>query len=239
MTNFKLNGILWNCNGGSKETKMLIHELIRSLKLDICFLTETHAIKKFKPKKWKEINVPDKYAGITIIYNKKTIKINTTRKNPRVIQGHMTMSNLTWKFTVLYAASSSKNCDLSWWRDLELDKQDFIAGDFNIVLDPKRDSVSGLSRSTHGIRDYLLKCLNDHDDVAVANNNLDMTFYQCKRPCSRLDRLYIRKKSIHLNYNLLSNPKGNDHMILTFSHYSKISHHWSFKNYLFNHPKIR
>src|SRR3990167_2255339 len=230
-----LNFLLWNCNGSSQKKKNLIRYIITKFNLNICFLVETHDNKNYAPRDWREISNPSKNAGVTIIYDPNTLKVEYKNEN-RYISGIIKNKQQQLKFILLYAESSSKNKDTNWWKQMNMDQYYMILGDFNIVLDEKRDTISGSGRSYRGSRKVVQEELANFTDLAVHVKNLEMTYYHESKPCSRLDRIYLKPHFLNFAYGILNNPNYNDHSLIIVTH-KKSQRSWMFKNYLFPHRK--
>jgi hypothetical protein len=205
------------------------------------FLVETHNATHFAPSRgWNEINISHPHKGLTILY-KKAIELRILASKSRHIAFEAFLND-RWVSCLFLYGHAGKKPDATWWNNLSLPKYDIILGDFNLVLDPKRDRATNKDTCPKPVRSFLVSALSGHTDIAIHKNCLDMTLLRGGHPISRIDRIYIKNSWAHLvhKYNIIGAVSQHDHCII----YSNIIFNrphpqsWKFRNHIFNHQKF-
>ena len=231
-----LNFSLWNINGYSKEKKQVIFACAESLKLNLIVLLETHNNTEFGfSSNWDKIVIPSKHKGIAILF-KHALKIKIRVCKSRYIAFEATINDRIYSFLFVYGGHSKKHKSSSWWEKLDLSSFDFVAGDFNLVLE-NADRCSGTETAPLATRTFIADQLSDFDDLGLPARKF--TYYIKGIPISRIDRIYIRKCFSHFLEKFEVLGTGRDHALLVcrlrFAKSNAKS--WKFRSHIFDHKK--
>lgn len=231
----KLKFLIWNINGLNHKKIMKIQSYMKLINIDIFILIESH--KNATKYNWNNWNVfyldsnKEKTKGFYILWKKK-LKLEIKEINSRALSLSTTIiskeNNHTYlNILILYAHANTKKERLTWWENLNIQQYNIIMGDFNLVLDKERDRINTTSNSKTSVKvlNYLKEVLNeDYHDIAILKDNLQMTYYHLNKPCSRLDRIYVKKEICEIvqDYNVIHNSiKDHQPLLLKLSGKSK------------------
>ena len=236
--------IVWNCNGAISEVVDAVMNTSKVLNVSVIILTETHrGIAHPKLAGWKVISTPPQSTikrannGV-IILHRSDIKITNVTLDPmaRFITCQLTKSLRTYKLAAIYAPAQSSEKSKFWSSKMALNilsKHDIVCGDFNMVLDPIRDSNNPLRRDLNlKALENVQKGLKLMSDIALIAQDLSPTY----KDISRIDRIYINEKVLSVRkYFVTSTTLNKDHQLLYASLMPiKTSEptYWRFRHYL-------
>src|SRR3990167_1949381 len=222
MDKFKI--LLWNSNGINPDKIRYLQTVTRLTRANIIILIETHHKGiKFFFKDWLIYNFPSRTPrtkGFNILLHKNIKLVRITQINSRAINMVLEISkspSVVLNSLIIYGHADHIDSK-EWWEKLNIHQYDMVLGDFNVVLDPRRDRINYKSNLKTKTMNFLRTKLATFEDLAVTAEDLQMTYYCKSKPCSRLDRIYLKKTQMELflGYQVIPNENFKDHQLILF-----------------------
>ena len=234
----KLSICSFNDRGlGQKLKRTQIFTFLKSKKLQICFLQETHSTKEIE-NTWAADNTYDFYlsgrssnsGGICIMVDK-TLDYNV-KEHTEIIPGKLQalrvkMFDRNITYLNIYGPNNDDKSFFELLNKYLADNEEdefIIGGDFNTVLEPDADKIGGIS-ITHAKSREIIKTTMESFDlndiwILLNNNTMQFTWHSSSKPYifSRLDYFLVSNSIVNSVCDCTIIPEfKSDHSIVTMN----------------------